>query len=91
MNPLLSTGRVQPGKSMFVHPQETAKEQLASFEPAFSEDVLSALSQTERSEAKRICGDNKQCLLDYAITGEASKPNQVHTYLNVIGTIQHLR
>jgi len=40
------------------------------FKPLFLDDVLANMSPNEITEAKKTCGDNKECLFDFAVTGE---------------------
>ena len=67
----LSSGHVPSNESLFYDVAE--KEQLADFEPLFSDDALKALNKTERAAADAVCDNNAQCLLDYAVTGETRK------------------
>ncbi|KAK2162840.1 hypothetical protein NP493_1501g01086 [Ridgeia piscesae] len=45
------------------------------FKPLFLEDVTANMTDAQKAKAKRICGDNKECIFDLAITGkeEAAK------------------
>ena len=43
------------------------------FKPLFLEDVLNNMTAAERKKAETTCGDNKECLFDFAVTGR-------HTY-----------
>ena len=49
------------------------------FKPLFIEDVLAKMTPAQRAKAKKICGDNKECLFDFAVTGQLFK-NEVQTY-----------
>ncbi|KAK2160812.1 hypothetical protein NP493_1626g00009 [Ridgeia piscesae] len=46
--------------STFVHKE---------FKPLFLEDVLNNMTDAERVKAKATCGENKECLFDFAVTG----------------------
>ena len=40
-----------------------------NFKPLFIEDVLRNMTTERRTKAKETCGDNKECIFDYAVTG----------------------
>ena len=40
-----------------------------SFTPLFIEDVLKNMTAAKRAVATNMCGDNKECLFDFAVTG----------------------
>ena len=40
------------------------------FKPLFHEDVTANMTDAQKANAKSICGDNKECIFDLAITGE---------------------
>ncbi|KAK2162836.1 hypothetical protein NP493_1501g01029 [Ridgeia piscesae] len=44
------------------------------FKPLFLEDVLANMSPDEKTKATKTCGDNKECLFDFAVTANRS-PN----------------
>ncbi|KAK2158335.1 hypothetical protein NP493_1807g00024 [Ridgeia piscesae] len=39
------------------------------FKPLFLEDVLKNMTKAERDKAEKTCGENKECLFDFAVTG----------------------
>ena len=41
------------------------------FKPLFIEDVLKNMTAAKSAEATKTCGDNKECLFDFAVTGNA--------------------
>ena len=49
------------------------------FKPLFIEDVLASMSAQQRDKAKEICSDNKECLFDFAVTGQLFK-DEAQTY-----------
>ncbi|KAK2180866.1 hypothetical protein NP493_421g00002 [Ridgeia piscesae] len=42
----------------------------SEFTPRFLEDVLANMTSSQREMAQNTCGDNKECLFDFAITGK---------------------
>ncbi|KAI0237078.1 Mucin-like protein [Lamellibrachia satsuma] len=40
------------------------------FQPLFLEDVLANMTTAQRTKAEQTCGDNKECLFDFAVTGK---------------------
>ncbi|KAK2166194.1 hypothetical protein NP493_1330g01003 [Ridgeia piscesae] len=49
------------------------------FKPLFLEDVLKNMTAAERAKAQATCGENKECLFDFAVTGMSTLLNIVHT------------
>ncbi|KAK2181108.1 hypothetical protein NP493_410g01020 [Ridgeia piscesae] len=49
------------GYSTFAHTE---------FKPLFLEDVLANMTDAQLQRAKQTCGDNKECLFDFAVTGK---------------------
>ena len=39
------------------------------FQPLFLEDVLNVMTPEQRTKAKQTCGDNKECIFDFIVTG----------------------
>ncbi|KAI0239923.1 Mucin-like protein [Lamellibrachia satsuma] len=40
------------------------------FQPLFLEDVYGNMTTAQRTKAEHTCGDNKECLFDFAVTGK---------------------
>ncbi|KAK2175059.1 hypothetical protein NP493_751g01026 [Ridgeia piscesae] len=53
------------------------------FKPLFLEDVTANMTDKEKANAKKICGDNKECIFDLAITANGSPNITVHSVFNV--------
>ena len=51
-----------PGESYLIYAR-------TDFKPLFIEDVLRNMTTEWRTKAKETCGDNKECIFDYAVTG----------------------
>ena len=68
----LYSGRIEQVDSLFYY--VTGESYLTyahtEFKPLFLEDVLANMTATQRATAKQICGDNKECVFDFAVTGE---------------------
>ena len=43
---------------------------IKNFTPLFLEDVLANMTTAQKTEAKKTCGENKECLFDFALTGQ---------------------
>ena len=67
----LRPGRIDSANSLFYYaPWESyATFARAGFKPLFIEDVLRNMTAEKKTKAKETCGDNKECLFDFAITG----------------------
>ncbi|KAK2165542.1 hypothetical protein NP493_1362g01013 [Ridgeia piscesae] len=39
------------------------------FKPLFLEDIVNNMTNTERKKAEETCGKNKECIFDFAVTG----------------------
>ena len=57
--------------SLFYYPQGTGYNtfNILDFTPHFYEEVYGAMTTEQKAEAKKTCGDNKDCIFDFAITG----------------------
>lgn len=74
---LLSTYALMPGRikgdvdSLFNYAPGESYSTYArtGFKPLFIEDVLLNMTTEQRTKAKETCGDNKECLFDFAVTG----------------------
>ena len=57
---------------MFYYAPSTSYSSYAAsgFQPLFVEDVLANMTYTQRLKATETCGDNKECLFDFVVTGE---------------------
>ena len=68
----LYSGRIEQVESLFYY--VTGESYLTyahrEFKPLFLEDVLANMTAAQQAKAKQICGDNKECLFDFAVTGE---------------------
>ena len=65
-------GRVNEVDSVFYYTPPTSYSTYTStgFQPLFVEDVLANMTDSQRLKAMETCGDNKECLFDYVVTGE---------------------
>ncbi|KAK2190863.1 hypothetical protein NP493_66g06040 [Ridgeia piscesae] len=65
--------RIDSANSLFYYaPWESyATFARAGFKPLFIEDVLRNMTAEKKTKAKETCGDNKECLFDFAITDKA--------------------
>ena len=45
---------------------------IRDFTPLFLDEVLGNMTDTERTEAEKTCGENRECLFDYIVTGQSS-------------------
>ena len=65
-------GRVDEVDSVFYYTPPTSYSTYAStgFQPLFVEDVLANMTDSQRLKAKETCGDNKECLFDFVVTGK---------------------
>ena len=68
---LLSPGRILAIDSLFYYTSGESYSTFAhkEFKPLFLEDVLNNMTKEERANAEKTCGDNKECLFDFAVTG----------------------
>ena len=69
--PLIS-GRIQGDLDSLFHyaPGESYSTfARTGFKPLFIEDVVKNMTAAKRAEATKTCGDNKECLFDFAVTG----------------------
>ena len=68
-------GRIDAVDSLFFYaPGEThATYAHTEFQPLFLEDVLANMTAAQRTKAEQTCGNNKECLFDFAVTGRQSK------------------
>ena len=64
-------GRIEKIDSLFYYAPGESYSTFAhtGFEPRFVEDVLANMTSSQRQTARRTCGDNKECLFDFAVTG----------------------
>ena len=67
----LSPGRILAVDSLFYYASGESYSTFKNkgFKPLFLEDVLHNMTDAERANAKATCGDNKECLFDFAVTG----------------------
>ena len=66
------TGRIRANDSLFYYNSSenwTTTNDL-NFRPQFLDDLLQNATESERQEAKTLCGDNKMCLFDKLATGD---------------------
>ena len=65
------SGRIEELDSLFHYgPGEDYSTYAKSdFTPRFLEDVLANMTSSQRDMAHKTCGDNNECLFDFAITG----------------------
>ena len=65
------SGRIEELDSLFHYaPGENYSTYARSeFTPRFLEEVLANMTSSQREMAQNTCGDNKECLFDFAITG----------------------
>ena len=52
------------------------------FKPLFLEDILKNMTKAEREKAEKTCGENKECIFDFAVTGR-NEYRQFHTAFNI--------
>ncbi|KAI0210407.1 Mucin-like protein [Lamellibrachia satsuma] len=64
--------RIDAVDSLFFYaPGEThATYAHTEFQPLFLEDVLANMTAAQRTKAEQTCGNNKECLFDFAVTGK---------------------
>ena len=64
-------GRIQKIDALFYYAPGDSYSTFAhiEFEPRFVEDVLANMTSSQRQTALKTCGDNKECLFDFAVTG----------------------
>ena len=80
----LSSGRILAVDSPFYYASGESYSTFENkgFKPLFLEDVLKNMTDAEEAEAKATCGENKECLFDFAVTGRITC-KRYHTTLNV--------
>ena len=68
---LLCPGRILAVDSLFYYASGESYSTFVhkEFKPLFLEDVLNNMTDAERVKAKATCGENKECLFDFAVTG----------------------
>ncbi|KAK2171160.1 hypothetical protein NP493_1097g00008 [Ridgeia piscesae] len=70
---MLVSGRIQKADSLFKYIDGTSYETFngKSFTPIFVDDIISAMTDTERQLANDTCkGNNLECMFDLAVTGK---------------------
>ncbi|KAK2167507.1 hypothetical protein NP493_1273g01022 [Ridgeia piscesae] len=67
------TWRINMTSSLFYYPQSTDYNtfNIINFTPLFYEEVVGKMTPEEKAEAKKTCGENKECIFDLAVTGNA--------------------
>lgn len=70
----IHAGRIDLQDSLLHYPPDTDYNtfNIQDFTPLFLEEVLGNMTEAERAEAEKTCGDNRECLFDFAVTGESS-------------------
>ncbi|KAK2152978.1 hypothetical protein NP493_2378g00005 [Ridgeia piscesae] len=65
------TWRIQKIDSLFYYALGESYSTFArtEFKPLFLEDVLVGMTAEERRNAEKTCGENKECLFDFVVTG----------------------
>ncbi|KAI0230808.1 hypothetical protein LSAT2_018833 [Lamellibrachia satsuma] len=68
------TWRIDMISSLFYYPAGSDYNtfNIKNFTPLFLEDVLGNMTAAQRTEAEKTCGKNKECLFDFALTGNAA-------------------
>ncbi|KAI0209335.1 hypothetical protein LSAT2_005978 [Lamellibrachia satsuma] len=68
------TWRIDMISSLFYYPSGSDYNtfNIKNFTPLFLEDVLANMTTAQKTEAKKTCGENKECLFDFALTGNAA-------------------
>ena len=78
------TGRMLSIDSLFYYAPGESYSTFArtEFQPLFLEDVYGNMTTAQRTKAEQTCGDNKECLFDFAVTGGGKQTiTYVHTYV----------
>ncbi|KAK2167442.1 hypothetical protein NP493_1275g00055 [Ridgeia piscesae] len=67
------TWRIDAASSLFYYPLGThySTFNILDFTPLFYEEVVGNMTPEQKAEAEKTCGDNKECIFDLAITGNA--------------------
>ena len=80
----LFPGRILKIDSLFYYaPGESfSKFEKKEFKPLFLEDILKNMTKAEKEKAKKTCGENKECLFDFAVTGRNAY-TKFHTAFNI--------
>ena len=79
------SGRIQKIDSLFYYAPGESYSTFArtEFQPLFLEDVLANMTDAQRTTAEQTCGDNKECIFDFAVTGEYQTTTYKYVYENV--------
>ena len=65
-------GRISETESLFYYAGNTyTTYNTRDFTPLFLDEVLGNMTKTDRAEAEKTCGDNRECLFDYVVTGQS--------------------
>ena len=65
------SGRIEEIDSLFYYGPGESYSTFArtEFEPRFLEDVLANMTPSQREKARETCGDNRECIFDFVVTG----------------------
>ena len=66
------SGRIENVDSLFHYAPGESYSTFArtEFQPLFLEDVLANMTDVQRTKAEQTCGENIECVFDFAVTGE---------------------
>ena len=86
----LCAGRIEKIDSLFNYAPGEGYSTFAhtAFQPVFLEDVLANMTTAQRSKAEQTCGDNKECLFDFAVTGGHAQNYMFKTHQILTGIIR---
>ena len=72
----LIIGRITSAESIFHYTGGSTYHTYAKvdFRPLFLSELLANMTAAERTAAETKCGGNVECLFDYVVTGELTKP-----------------
>ena len=67
-------GRITMTSSLFHYPEGTDFNtyNILDFTPLFYEEVVAKMTEDEKTKAADICGENRDCIFDLAITGRCA-------------------